>query len=130
MGIGGGRAGKGSDGLRRAGRGLTAFYKKQNFIIRLDLVSFNAIIFVMNSRQRKTLKTIFTTPIPKGILWEDIEALLLAAGAVCTEGRGSRVKFDLHGETASFHRPHPTKEALPYQVKDARTFLEQAGVKP
>ncbi|MBL8302572.1 MAG: type II toxin-antitoxin system HicA family toxin [Ideonella sp.] len=31
---------------------------------------------------------------------------------------------------ATFHRPHPQKEANPYQVRDARAFLEQAGVKP
>ncbi len=31
---------------------------------------------------------------------------------------------------ATFHRPHPQKEAKPYQVKDAKIFLEQAGVQP
>ena len=31
---------------------------------------------------------------------------------------------------ASFHRPHPKKEAKPYQVRDARTFLRQLGVEP
>ncbi|TAL55894.1 MAG: type II toxin-antitoxin system HicA family toxin [Pandoraea sp.] len=30
----------------------------------------------------------------------------------------------------AFHRPHPAKEAKPYQVRDARQFLENAGVKP
>ncbi|MEZ5577133.1 MAG: type II toxin-antitoxin system HicA family toxin [Candidatus Competibacteraceae bacterium] len=30
---------------------------------------------------------------------------------------------------ATFHRPHPGK-AKPYQVRDARCFLEQAGIKP
>jgi hypothetical protein len=29
-----------------------------------------------------------------------------------------------------FHRPHPEKEVKPYQIKDARLFLENAGVKP
>jgi hypothetical protein len=29
---------------------------------------------------------------------------------------------------ATFHRPHPEKEAKPYQVRDARAFFEQAGV--
>ncbi len=27
----------------------------------------------------------------------------------------------------TFHRPHPRKEAKPYQVRDARKFLEQIG---
>ncbi|MFJ3484937.1 type II toxin-antitoxin system HicA family toxin [Pseudomonas sp. NPDC090202] len=43
---------------------------------------------------------------------------------------GSRVRFELNGVVATFHRPHPDKEAKPYQVRDARAFLEQAGVVP
>ncbi|MBW1802871.1 MAG: type II toxin-antitoxin system HicA family toxin, partial [Deltaproteobacteria bacterium] len=42
----------------------------------------------------------------------------------------SRVRFELDGVIATFHRPHPSKEAKPYQVRDARQFLEQVGVKP
>jgi hypothetical protein len=51
-------------------------------------------------------------------------------GAQAIEGNGSRVRFVLNGVVGSFHRPHPQKEAKPYQVRDARTFLEEAGVKP
>lgn len=58
------------------------------------------------------------------------EALFLALGAKAIEGRGSRVRFELNSVVATFHRPHPHKEAKPYQVRDARKFLEQAGVKP
>jgi len=29
---------------------------------------------------------------------------------------------------ATFHRPHPAKEAKPYQIKDARLFLTQIGI--
>ncbi|WP_206194571.1 type II toxin-antitoxin system HicA family toxin [Shewanella litoralis] len=43
---------------------------------------------------------------------------------------GSRVRFHKNGVIASFHRPHPKKEAKPYQVKDARCFLKQLGVEP
>ena len=57
-------------------------------------------------------------------------ALFAAAGATTIEGSGSRVRFVLHGVVATFHRPHPAKEAKRYQVRDARPFLEQAGVKP
>lgn len=59
-----------------------------------------------------------------------IEALFLALGADMIEGRGSRVAFVLNDQRADFHRPHPGKEAKPYQVRDARLFLELAGVKP
>jgi len=62
--------------------------------------------------------------------WHDIEALFLAVGARMVKGSGSRVRFELKGAVASFHRPHPEKEAKPYQVRDARRFLEQAGIKP
>jgi hypothetical protein len=84
----------------------------------------------MNRKQRKTLVTVFSDPVPKTLEWARIEALLVAAGATVIEGRGSRVRFELHGLVATFHRPHPAKEAKPYQVRDARRFLEQAGVKP
>ena len=62
--------------------------------------------------------------------WRKIEALFIALGAQVIEGNGSRVRFELNGIVASFHRPHPQKEAKPYQVRDAKEFLSQAGVKP
>ncbi len=62
--------------------------------------------------------------------WADIEALLVAVGATVTEGRGPRVKFDLAGQTAAFHRPHSPKTARAYQITIAREFLENVGVRP
>ena len=61
---------------------------------------------------------------------ENIESLFIAIGAEKVEGRGSRVRFHKAGIVASFHRPHPRKEAKIYQVKDARVFLERLGVEP
>ena len=84
----------------------------------------------MNKRHRETLDKIFQTPVPTSLAWRDIEALFLAVGARTVEGGGSRVRFELSGVIATFHRPHPEKEAKPYQVRDARRFLEQAGIKP
>ena len=84
----------------------------------------------MNKRQRETLERIFQTPVSTSLAWRDIEALFLAVGARTVEGSGSRVRFELNGVVATFHRPHPEKEAKPYQVRDARRFLEQAGIKP
>jgi HicA toxin of bacterial toxin-antitoxin, len=54
----------------------------------------------------------------------------LAAGAKRIEGSGSRVRFEKGGIIATFHRPHPEKEAKRYQVRDAREFLSKIGVKP
>ncbi|MDY8108859.1 type II toxin-antitoxin system HicA family toxin [Fulvimarina sp. 2208YS6-2-32] len=84
----------------------------------------------MNGRHRKTLIAVFRDPVSGTINWTDIEGLLLAAGANVIEGRGSRVRFGKDGVIASFHRPHPEKEAKRYQVRDAREFLTQIGVKP
>ena len=84
----------------------------------------------MNAAHRRTLNAIYSTPTPSNLHWRRIEALFVALGAQVIEGRGSRVRFELNGVIATFHRPHPHKEAKPYQVRDARHFLSQAGVKP
>jgi len=84
----------------------------------------------MNSKQRKTLARIFADPVSGTIEWAAIENLLVAAGARVIEGSGSRVRFEKDGVIASFHRPHPEKEAKRYQVRDAREFLTKIGVEP
>ena len=84
----------------------------------------------MNSKQRNTLKAIFKNPVSANLEFKRMESLFLALGAKLIEGDGSRVRFILNEEVVSFHRPHPNKEAKPYQVRDARSFLKQAGVKP
>jgi hypothetical protein len=84
----------------------------------------------MNNKQLNTLKVVFSRPTPATLEWARIDALFCAAGALTVEGNGSRVRFELNGVVATFHRPHPDKEAKPYQVRDARAFLEQAGVTP
>lgn len=84
----------------------------------------------MNSKHRKTLVAVFAEPVSGTLEWAAIERLLLAAGARLIEGRGSRVRFEKDGEVATFHRPHPAKEAKRYQVRDARDFLIRIGVTP
>lgn len=84
----------------------------------------------MNNRQRNTLLAIFTDPVSGSIAWADVESLLLAIGCVVVEGSGSRVRFDKDGRLAFFHRPHPEKEAKRYQIRDARRFLDDLGVRP
>ena len=83
----------------------------------------------MNKSHRNTLDAIFSQPAPATLEWHRIESLFIALGAQTVEGSGSRVRFVLNGIIATFHRPHPAKEAKPYQVRDARAFLESAGVK-
>ena len=84
----------------------------------------------MNSKQRRTLAAVFGDPVSGTIEWAAIESLLVAAGCRTIEGNGSRVRFEKDGVIASFHRPHPAREAKRYQVRDARDFLVQIGVKP
>ncbi|HGY9626212.1 type II toxin-antitoxin system HicA family toxin [Pseudomonas putida] len=84
----------------------------------------------MNTHQRTTLSLIFSTPPPKTLEWSRLESLLVSLGARVIEGRGSRVRFELKGVVATFHRPHPDRHAKPYQICDARQFLEQVGVTP
>lgn len=84
----------------------------------------------MNSKHKKTLAAVFRNPVSGTIAWSDIESLLIATGARPIEGSGSRVRFEKDGVVATFHRPHPAKEAKQYQVRDAREFLSQIGVRP
>lgn len=84
----------------------------------------------MNSKQRKTLEAVFAKPTSRTLEWAAIEALFKVAGCSVVEGSGSRVRFVKGGHVASFHRPHPAKEAKAYQVDQARDFLILIGVKP
>lgn len=84
----------------------------------------------MNATHRKTLAAIYAEPVSKTLEWRRIEALLITIGCQVIEGNGSRVRFEKDGIVAAFHRPHPVKEAKPYQVRDARLYLENLGVKP
>ncbi|MGA1875643.1 MAG: type II toxin-antitoxin system HicA family toxin [bacterium] len=82
----------------------------------------------MKSKHRKTLELIFENPVRSGILWSDIESLLVACGAEPSEGRGSRVRVSLNGVRAMFHRPHPRKETDKGSVVSMRRFLTEAGI--
>ncbi|NDC09093.1 MAG: type II toxin-antitoxin system HicA family toxin [Oxalobacteraceae bacterium] len=84
----------------------------------------------MNSTHRKTLEAVFVDPVLRSLEWRRIETLLIAIGCQVIEGNGSRVRFEKNGVVTTFHRPHPSKEAKPYQVRDAREFLISIGVKP
>lgn len=84
----------------------------------------------MNTKHHRTLQAIFTDPVQAGILWSDIEKLLVACGAEVSEGRGSRVRVALNGIRAVFHRPHPAKETDKGAVMSMRRFLTEVGIQP
>jgi hypothetical protein len=83
----------------------------------------------MRAKHHKTLSDLFAAPSKAGILWKDIESLLVALGAEITEGNGSRVRIALNGVRAVFHRPHPQKETEKGAVAAMRRFLNAARVK-
>ena len=55
---------------------------------------------------------------------------MIACGAEISEGRGSRVRVELNGVLATFHRPHPQPVTDKGAVKSVRRFLANAGVLP
>lgn len=98
------------------------------------LLSFFACIDIkkryllpMNSANRQTFGAIFSKPVPKNIHFKAIEALLVALGCKVIEGDGSRVRFVKGDAVLALHRPHPGKEAKPYQVRDVLAFLKTLG---
>jgi HicA toxin of bacterial toxin-antitoxin, len=83
------------------------------------------------SRQHQvTLEAVFAGPVRAGIPWRDIEALFVACGAEISEGQGSRMRVELNGVRAVFHRPHPQKETDKGAVRSVRRFLTEADIKP
>lgn len=82
----------------------------------------------MNSKQRKTLKAIFSDPIRKNIPWSDVVSLVKGLGGKVIQGSGSRVRFDLNGIALNIHSPHPGNELKRYQVQAVREFLIKGGI--
>ena len=72
---------------------------------------------------------IFKNPVQSDIEWQEIESLLKSLGAHISEGNGSRVRIELNGQRAVFHRPHPEKVTDKGAIKSMRRFLDNAGVK-
>jgi HicA toxin of bacterial toxin-antitoxin, len=83
----------------------------------------------LNGHQRKTLERILATPASGTIRFADVESLLEALGAEITEGKGSRVRFDLQGEQWHTHRPHPGNEVKRYQVRDLQELFQRLGIR-
>lgn len=75
------------------------------------MISNSDIIKRMKSMHVKTLRAIFTKPTLTGIVFADIEALVIALGGDVREGEGSRVVLEINGKQLYLHRPHPGKEA-------------------
>ena len=84
----------------------------------------------LTDKHLATLRAVFEKPTRANIAWRSIEALFVASGAVISEGQGSRVRVQLNGVRAVFHRPHPQKETNKGAVESVRIFLTNAGITP
>ena len=67
----------------------------------------------MGHSHQITLEAIFAQPAPGSLAWRKMDSLFVSLGAKVIEVRGSRVRFELNSVIATFHRPHPHKEAKP-----------------
>lgn len=83
----------------------------------------------MNTKHKRTIESIFKTPVQSNVIWKDVEKLFIHLGARIKEGNGSRLAVELNGVRAYFHRPHPQKETDKGALVSVRRFLEHAGVK-
>jgi len=84
----------------------------------------------MKAKRRRILEAIFAIPTRGGIVFSDIETLVIASGGDVREGEGSRIVFELKGSRRYLHRPHPGKEAKKYQVEELREWFRQLEVLP
>ena len=78
----------------------------------------------MNSKAQKTLNKIYQTPVLKTIEYKSVEHLIISLGGKVISGAGSRVRFELKGDSLNIHTPHPQKELKPYVVRLLREFLK------
>ena len=82
----------------------------------------------MNNKQIKTIKDNYSNPIKSDISWNEVESLFRSVGANISEGNGSRIRVELNGERAVFHRPHPEKNTDKGAIVSLRKFLNNAGI--
>jgi hypothetical protein len=82
----------------------------------------------VNRKQTKTLRAIFSDPIPADIAWRDNVSLLDALGATVSQGKGCRIRVLLHEQRAVFHEPHPERVTDKGAVKSGREFLLNSGI--
>ena len=73
------------------------------------------------------MELIYKNPVQSSILWSDIEKLFVALGGKVSEGSGSRVRVNINGTRAVFHRPHPQKTTDKGAVNSVRRFLVSSG---
>jgi hypothetical protein len=82
----------------------------------------------VKAKHRSVLEAMFVIPTRGGIVFSDIEILIIALGGDIREGAGSRIVFGLKESRQYLHRPHPGKEAKKYQVEELREWFRELEV--
>lgn len=93
------------------------------------MIAKNAIVRHAG-KNRRILEAIYATPTRGGIVFSDIESLVLALGGVVREGAGSRIVLELEETRRYLTRPHPGKEAKKYQIKELGEWFHQLEIFP
>ena len=84
----------------------------------------------MNIEHHKTLKQVFTKPVPTEIPWVAIESMLRGVGVKVIERPYSQIALIKDGEIMVLSRPYPKPLAVKATVKDIAAFLKAVSVKP
>jgi hypothetical protein len=84
----------------------------------------------MAGKHRKTYDALFSTPVRANISWNDVVALLVAAGCTVKPLKGSIFEVRLGDEKLIIHRPHPGNELSKGRVRSVRDFLTLLGINP
>jgi len=84
----------------------------------------------VRNKHQHTLERVFEAPALADIRWQDLVAMLKAAGVDISERSGSRVLLKKGRERMVVHRPHPEPATGRATVRDIAAFLKAVGVKP
>ena len=84
----------------------------------------------MAGKHRKTYDALFSDPVRANISWNDVVALLVAAGCAVKPLKGSIFEARLGDEKLIIHRPHPGNELSKGRVRSVRDFLTLLGINP
>jgi len=82
----------------------------------------------LNSKNRRTLESVFERPAPAGIRWDDVCTLVAALNGTVEKSGGSARCFDIHGRFGYFHEPHPENTMKRTAVKRFSEYLLTSGV--
>jgi len=82
----------------------------------------------MNHKHRKTLHALFAHPVSANISPPAVDAVFGELGGAIEHRHGCRIGVRLNGHFAEF--AHPQHSMSPDQVRQAKKFVEEAGIDP